>query len=255
MALPPSKAYVDPYLYAYNPRSGTLAGAAQDYGSQVNWLGADVQLVSKIAELQARRNHMLGEWNNQRPGLIGPLNSHGGTRGWDASRIIQRGGVPLLPPAEPSTAIETLTDRLVANEGVQLTGKGFLPPQDGRRYRKRTRDGFPFPHNWEVWDPAVNMWKLVEDKGVDNSMMGLGSWYFPKSVQLGGEHLSNNRFVSLLERPNLPRQGGVGPYQFSVDFPPYPYGEPFSNYDMADFPAFFSPLYDPANPSRPFQGF
>lgn len=47
---------VTPYIWQYQPQTGTTAGARQDYGSVINWLGSSPSLCQRIADVNNRRN-------------------------------------------------------------------------------------------------------------------------------------------------------------------------------------------------------
>lgn len=253
MALPPTESFVDPYLFAYVPFNGKPAGAAQNYGARVNWLGANRQLLEQIVNVRQNENNLFAAWRRTYRPLTGTAV---GAKGWPANHLLQSHGTPYVPLKDPSTNVTTLSDRLQTNAGEQITGVGLSPPDDGNMYRKLTRDALPFPYNWQIWKNGV--WLPVNEP--KEPFSGLGSFYFPKNIQISGSEgqrpfFTNGLMAAATERARVPRSGGLGPTQFCLDFPPLPYAYPFSGGDMRSFPAYFSPLYDPTNPARPFQGY
>lgn len=47
---------VTPYIWQYQPETGQTAGARQDYGSVINWLGSSPSLCQRIADVNRQRN-------------------------------------------------------------------------------------------------------------------------------------------------------------------------------------------------------
>lgn len=47
---------VTPYIWQYQPETGKTAGARQDYGSVINWLGSSPSLCQRIADVNKHRN-------------------------------------------------------------------------------------------------------------------------------------------------------------------------------------------------------
>lgn len=253
-----------PYLWQYQPETGLVAGARQDYGSEINWLGSDLQMFNRVQRLRRLRNQ---------------LEEEKGTKAADSSfaahfndwTLEDTKGTPYVSMTHPISKT-ALSDMINSSEGVQMAGRntpstlygGGLPQYslgDGRQYRKLTRDAMPFPHNWFVKEEGI--WKPVPIDPGDFSggaVNALSSYpnlqYLPPPIlryrrpgqQLQGRGQSLNtpfREEALLtERSRLPVTRGLDPSQFTLSFPPVVYKRPFSS-SLSHFPREFSPLYDP----------
>lgn len=265
MNVPPT-----PYIWQYQPETGTAAGARQDYGSVINWLGSDNTMYHRVQQTNRTRN-AIDDINEM---TVDPTYARS-FNNWDASQLNQ-------PPGTRYTALThnpdryTTWDREITTEGAQLAGArpgslsggALLPPseyhlEDGRQYRKLTRDGHPFPINWMVkengiWSPIVDRsyQALPMEGGAANAISSyptlvpvqppILSYRRPgQQLQGGGVVSSRDKVASLLtESSRVPRNDGMTPYQFMNTFPPVVYDQPFSE-SLTEFPKEFNPLFEP----------
>ncbi|QJR83102.1 pVIII [Bearded dragon adenovirus 1] len=248
---------VTPYIWQYQPQTGAAAGARQDYGAVVNWISSDPRLYARVQNTNALRNRIderRQPWCDD--GTYADFNR------WTSGELWQpRGTAPVLPPQYPS--LGTMLDQTFTSEGTQLAGSGTGPPNDGREYRKLTRDALPFPHNWQV-KGSDGVWRPVMKGGAANSLTSYPQLLYPTpdllryrrpgaQMQGGGglESVTSDRVAFLLtEGSSVPRSEGMTPHQFVQDFPPVVYQDPFSG-SMRNFPKEFDPLFDPSRAMFP----
>nr|WMQ77655.1 pVIII [Zoothera dauma adenovirus] len=234
---------VTPYIWHYSPETGHTAGASQDYGAVINWISAGPQMYERIRNVNVMRNSLDSSLAPYRDNIDHNIND------WTAADLDQAPGVPYVPAKLNN--IDNYKDFMSTANGMQLSGSGLGPPDDGRQYRKLTRDALPFPYNWQVFDNG--RWVNIEGQGT-NALSSypnlqyshLISYRRPgQQLQGSGFPLSNDQAYRLLhEQPTLPRSGGMTPRQFIQQFPPIVYKKPFSENEMY-FPKEFSPLFDP----------
>lgn len=130
---------------------------------------------------------------------------------------------------------------------LPLSGTGYHL-NDGKRYRKLTRDMLPFPHGWQVYEGGV--WKPVpvDMAGAGNALstyptvISASSYKSPFDHMRGGS-LSNSAI-------SVAHSNGMTPFEFACRYPPVVYNRPFSE-PMYYFPKEFNPLWDP---SKDFRG-
>lgn len=243
-----------PYIWRYQPETGETAGARQDYGAVINWLHADGRMFSRIRDVNLARNAIdKGRALTTRHGLSENINN------WTASELQQKPGFPYIPPT--SAKLETYTDKLRTSEGEQLSGGAAVGPpydlDDGRRYRKLTRDALPFPYNYDVFENG--QWQRIHLSGTGAN--ALSSYptleyisVFPppitrysrpgQQLQGGAAPIPVENLALLEEVSRIPHRGGMNPEQFTAEFPPVVYEEPFDG-NLFYFPKEFSPLFSP----------
>lgn len=130
-----------------------------------------------------------------------------------------------------------------------LHGTGYSL-NDGRQYRKLSRDALPFPHGWQVFEDG--MWKPVptEINGTGNALSSyptvvISDYRQVQSGMRGGMASDNGIPTTLLTEPsNVGKINGMDPVEFIGRFPPVVYNDPFSE-PTYFFPKEFSPLWDP----------
>lgn len=260
-----------PYLWQYQPQTGTAAGARQDYGSVTNWFASDNSMYHRVQQTNRNRN-LIDEMNETTvdPYYAASFNN------WDSSRLTQPAGSRYAAMTQRPD-LYTSWDRGATSDGAQLSGArpsilsggALLPPSeyslnDGREYRKLTRDGHPFPVNWMVKENG--MWVPIVDRAYGPADMQGGAANatstYPtllpvqpailayrrpgQQLQGGGVVADRNKVTSLLtERSRVPRSQGMTAYQFMNEFPPVVYDRPFSADSPAEFPKEFNPLFEP----------
>ncbi|ABA47244.1 pVIII [Snake adenovirus 1] len=262
------EAPVTPYIWQYQPETGTAAGARQNYGAVINWLSSDNNMYHRVQEVNRQRNK-IDDFREQtvRADMAHSFND------WKPQQLSQPASTAYLPAPNPIAGPRTIPDVIFTAEGEQLAGASpsllsggaSLPPSsyrlgDGREYRKFTRDAMPFPHNWlvkenGVWVPVEERDPLLSEEG-RNALSSYPTLTYAQppilryrrlgqQLQGGGVVAPSSRVVSLLtEQPRMPRTEGMTPYQFSAEFPPVVYDHPFSR-NLTLFPKEFSPLFDP----------
>lgn len=266
---------VTPYIWQYQPETGTAAGARQNYGSVINWLSADNRMYHRVQQVNQTRN-AIDDIREQTviPELAASFND------WNATQLTQPPGTAYRPAPGPLAGPTTMADKILTAEGEQLAGSrppplsggAALPPSayslgDGREYRKLTRDALPFPHNWMVkengiWtpimDPRPNLRTHMQGSGA-NALSSYPTLLYNQpavppilAYSRPGQQLQGSGVVApsgkvlglLTESSRVPRTEGMTPQQFVNSFPPVVYDDPFSK-RLAYFPKEFSPLFDP----------
>lgn len=243
-----------PYIWQYQPQTGFTAGARQDYGSVINWLQADGRMFSRIRNVNLARNNI-----DKTRALLTRSSISGDINRWPSSEVSQYEGTPYIPAY--SDDIRTTTDFLKTANGEQLAGSGLNGPpyyiNDGRKYRKLTRDAMPFPHNYQVYEDGH--WKRVEDLtgGAANALTSYPNLQYTsippilryaragQQLQGGAVPFRQTQLALMTEESRVRRNGGINPHQFMNEFPPVVYEHPFDG-NEAYFPKEFSPLFDPA---------
>lgn len=144
----------------------------------------------------------------------------------------------------------------VINGKSLLTGTGYSL-NDGRQYRKFTRDAMPFPHGWQVFENGV--WKPVpvDMVGAGNALSSYPTVvtldsYKHAGVQLQGAgtpKFTVDPAVLLNEPSSRDRTSGMNATQFAGRFPPVVYNDPFSEPPYY-FPKEFNPLWDSSKDFR-----
>lgn len=207
-----------PYIWSYQPQTGTAAGATQDYGAVINWLQANPQMYKRIQDVNYRRN------------AIDKSRDHIGNRmslyfnKWPAEDVLQPRGTPYVPAADPSINQQSVTDFVNTAEGSQLAGGPGNPLQ--------TFDLKGHGNNALTSYPMTIYTNLLSRR-------------HPGQMLQGG-HVGTvpNQHFLLYEEASVPRSGGLNPMQFTQEFPPVVYEHPFSE-NLAYFPKEFSRLFDP----------
>lgn len=286
MAQPPT-----PYIWKYQPQTGGTSGATQDTSAVINWLQSDGRMFQRIRDVNLARNsidktralltrdHIAEHINNwpstevsQRIGIpYIPANNTSIQSTLDFVHTAegeQLAGAGITMPRFVSDVIGNAnysiphTRRFVSEA---ITTKDPTKPSslrgppyrlnDGRMYRKLTRDAMPFPHNYSVYEDG--QWKRIDSLsgGAANALSSYPTLLYQpliaqrrpgQQLQGGMFPLDNVRNLTLLEEEaRVPRNGGLNPQQFIREFPPVVYTNPFSG-DEAYFPKEFSPLFDPA---------
>lgn len=244
------QAPVTPYIWRYQPETGNAAGARQDYGSVINWLGSDPRMYSRVQAINQQRNDIINQDTTvNRIGFSHNFNN------WPSHELYQPMASSYIPATRTDISPHTVSDFVATAEGVQLAGAGYQLG-DGRKYRKLTRDALPFPRNWQVFEDGE--WKNITG-GSANATSSYPQLVYevPKilkysrpgqQLQGSGFRKSNNLHL-LSEESRRPRYGGMTPLQFSREFSPVTYNNPFDG-SVLKFPKEFNPLFTPANDFR-----
>ena len=156
---------VTPYLWNYEPQSGHVSGATQDYGAVINWLSADPRMFARVRNVNNTRN-FLDKYraNVTRHDFAANFNN------WPAEQVTHRKSLPYVPANDTSQSYNVINDFMSTADGAQIaggqqtamSGKGYALG-DGRRYRKLTRDALPFPYNWQVSEDGK--WRNIRGRG------------------------------------------------------------------------------------------
>nr|QTH80077.1 pVIII [Tern adenovirus] len=250
---------VTPYLWSYQPATGKVAGARQDYGSVINWFSADSRLCDRIKQVNINRNNIDRERAN--------VNRHDNSlhfNDWESYEILQPHGMPYIPASKTTYSAQNQHDFIATSNGEQLSGPSYKDIRggsyaviDGREYRKLTRDNLPFPYNWQV--KTGNEWVSLQGTGT-NKLSSYPNFkyaelqpiekYARPGQQLQGSGVPMPHDLSLLfESSRVPRSDSISTLQFMRDFPPVVYEHPFSE-NLAYFPKEFNPLFVPENDYR-----
>ncbi|WGZ76470.1 MAG: pVIII protein [Agile wallaby adenovirus 1] len=240
---------VTPYIWKYQPETGTAAGARQNYGAVINWLGADPKLYARIQEVNRQRNDLdIFRAAINRHEIASNFNN------WPAYQIYQPAGTVYTPPSR--LHISSVADAVATADGAQLSGGISTPISgggyslgDGRQYRKLTRDLLPFPTNWQVFEDGE--WKNISG-GSANATSSYPQMiyenqptivkYYRPGQQLQGYFPTTPSTHLLTEESRVPRSGGLDPVQFIREFSPVVYKNPFSK-PLQYFPKEFNPLF------------
>ncbi|QOJ53954.1 pVIII [Barthadenovirus mellis] len=208
---------VTPYIWKYQPETGSTSGARQDYGSVVNWLSSCNNLFERVYAVNSYRNYL----------------------------DKKRGG-----------AYRSLAFVKNDSTGA-LTGAGSIgstsPPDDGGVYRKVTRDALPFPHGWQKLDGGVWKWIQGDDTsvlvgGAANALSTYPTIVRSPSVDATELAGSGLRIDEVSPHTGFPK--GMTPLGFAQRFPPVVYTRPFSSKSLRYFPKEFNPLFDPSEDPR-----
>lgn len=241
-----------PYIWRYEPSTGFTAGASQDYGAVINWLNSDLQMFHRVKEVNETRNSL-----DTTRATINRENISENINNWPSWELQQRYGTPYIPATNPATDYRTVNDFIKTSQGEQLAGSGVYRLDDGRQYRKLTRDALPFPYNYDVFHNGN--WTRVTDLqgGAANALSSYPTTIYVnippilkyrrtgQQLQGGAVHQPLSNLNLLEEESRVPRSGGLNPLQFQREFPPVVYNHPFDGSELY-FPKEFSPLFDPA---------
>lgn len=201
-----------PYMWSFQPQRGTAAGASQDYSTRLNWLSAGPELRQKVLQVNEARNAILMKQQETVPTPRAEPNPPF----WPASLIFQpRPTAIALHPPHPNTFDPTVT-----RHGAQLAGGAWLP------YKKEHPVRYQAPIQLAEEEPSgsPNAFALAHE------------------VQLAGGS-AHASMGSMSGAPRVPRSGGIGSWQFSQEFPPTVYLNPYSGPPSA-FPHQFLSNYD-----------
>ncbi|AAA42432.1 pVIII [Murine mastadenovirus A] len=200
-----------PYVWTFQPQRGTAAGASQDYSTRINWLSAGPELRGKVVQLNEARNAILMKEQESVPTPRAEANPSF----WPAALIFQpRPQAIPVHPAHPDTFDAALT-----SNGAQLAGGAWINYKNGSvRYEAPLQ--------------------LAEEQ------VGgpLNAFAIKHQLQLAGGALSAS-MSEMSGAPRIPRSGGIGSWQFSREFPPTVYLNPFSG-SPDTFPHQFLSNYD-----------
>lgn len=214
-----SKTIPTPYVWTYQPQSGRAAGAAQDYSTRLNWMGAGPSMINQVYDIRDKQNQILMTQAaiSETPRTIANPPT------WPAH---------LLPQAANSSMTVTLPrnealEAAMTNSGAQLAGgyRAFpLPP-----YVNSIKAYPPF------YGGAVQLHERTLPLRPDGLFQLGGGSRTPFDLQQG--------FLTLQQGSSAPRSGGLGPAQFVQEFVPEVYLNPFSG-PPETFPNQFMPNYD-----------
>nr|ABM88372.1 pVIII protein [Duck adenovirus 1] len=237
---------VTPYLWRYQPETGTAAGARQDYGAVINWFNSGPDLYRRIRDVNISRNNVEQTRALARTPLSGNFNR------WTAAQLTHPPGTRYRPYF-PVDSIKGARERVATQQGQILAGAGY-DLHDGRQYRKITRDALPFPHNWQVKDGS--RWLNLGGKGANSLTTYPVIADVPPIMRYGrpGQQLQGSGFhrpspALLTEGARVPRSHGMTVRQFVHEFPPVVFNHPFSE-DITYFPKEFNPLFNPSEDYR-----
>lgn len=188
-----SKEIPTPYVWSFNPQMGTAAGASQDYSTKMNWMSAGNHMIQQVNDIRDSRNQILlrqGAITETSRNVINPPT-------WPSTLLIQ----PNLPPTTLELPRNHRLEQAMTHSGMQLAG-GKLPYV-----------GFGIQMN----DSAVPTLKLRPD-GIFQLAGGSRSSFNPDTA----------RYLALQSQPTVARSGGMGSWQFTREFVPAVYLNPFS---------------------------
>lgn len=248
---------VTPYLWSYQPSTGKVAGARQDYGSVINWFSADSRMCDRIRRVNMYRNSI-----DKDRAYINRQDNSLHFNNWHAGDVLQPSGVPYIPAQSTVYSASNMKDFIDTSNGTQLSGPeplvgGAYKVINGQEYRKLTRDNLPFPYNWQrkEGDKWVSLTgygsnKLTSYPNFQYEQLQPIEKYARPGQQLQGRGLKVPQNLNLMyETSRVPASDGISTLQFMRDFPPVVYDKPFSE-NLAYFPKEFNPLFVPEQDYR-----
>lgn len=206
-----SKEIPTPYVWTYQPQSGTAAGASQDYSTQMNWLSAGNSMIRRVNQVRDVRNGILlrqgAITETERP-IANPPS-------WPAFAIMQ----PDRPLEELQLPRDEGMERLVSNQGMQIAGGGAVGDKTAFY-----GDGFQMP--------TIPRQIGVRSDGLFQLAGGGPAFVTP-----------HRPWLLMQTNSTVPRSGGIGEKQFLQEFPPSVYLYPYSGCPSV-FPSQFIHHYD-----------
>ncbi|ACJ14523.1 pVIII [Murine adenovirus 3] len=208
-----------PYMWTFQPQRGTAAGASQDYSTRLNWLSAGPSLRGKVIEVNQARNSILLNQQEAVPTPRRDINPPS----WPASLIFHPRPKPIaVLPAHPDSF-----DPNVTLEGAQLAGGAWVRYKSGNEVRYTA----PIQLAEEPTSRTPTAYALAQE------------------LQLaGGATATPPLMGELAGAPRVPRSGGIGSWQFTQEFPPTVYLNPYSGAPDT-FPHQFLSNYDSVSQS------
>lgn len=217
-----SKEIPTPYVWTLQPQVGAAAGASQDYSTRMNWLSAGNRMITRVNDIRDERNQLLV----RQAALTETPRNMLNPRNWPASALQS----PIFVPETIRLPDNEIAEQLMTNEGMQLAG-GACRMKGGDMCRAVWCSGYPDE------DDSVARKKLGGFGLQLNEQLPLPQPYRVRSdgvFQLAGgsrtsmEALSRQNLLALQTSPSVPRDGGLGTYQFVQEFVPSVYINPFS---------------------------
>lgn len=208
-----SKVIPTPYVWSHNPQTGLASGASQDYSTKMNWLGAGQHMIGRVNNIRDARNSIL----IKQAAITETPRTLANPPIWPTEALYQ----PPTRPISASLPRNPFMESFASNNGMQIAGGGLTIGDE--------RFEFPAPN---IGQPP----SIVRSDG----MFQLGG---------GGEQYLPSPYHALLlsqGSSTVPREGGIGTYQFLSEFHPSVYFHPFSgppshyphqfiyNYDVVD---------------------
>lgn len=192
-----SKEIPAPYVWTYQPQLGTAAGASQDYSTRLCWMSAGPKTINRVNSLNEERNRILmrqAQLTETPRYLLNPPS-------WPNNLIKQ--------PTVTSTIVpfprNELAELQATNEGFQLAG-GKFPLKTSLKQTPFIGRGL----------------QLAEPFGRIPLHAAEGTF------QLTGGEIPSYEEIILTNEPSQPRSGGIGSIQFTEEFVPSVYINPFS---------------------------
>lgn len=204
-----SKSIPTPYVWGYQPQVGVASGASQDYSTRMNWLSAGPGMISRVNQIREEQNDILLKQalitETPRP-VMNP-------RTWPADLIIDPPNAPTVVQLPRNESAElAMTD-----SGLQLAGGGAV-----MRFR---------PISGPIYGSGLRGGSIQLSSREDLTH------YRPARLRSDGQfQLAGGSRVILPQQGTLllqgsssrPRSGGIGALQFTQEFVPTVYQNPFS---------------------------
>lgn len=209
-----SKEIPTPYVWTFQPQMGAAAGAAQDYSTRMNWLSAGNKMIARVNDIRDTRNRLL----IRQAAITETPRRVMNPRVWPAAYIDSQ----VHPPMTINLPDNELLEQQMSNHGMQLAGGGSIIPQlQGRGIQLNEQLPFPRP------------FRLRSD----------GLFQLAGGSRVNPSALSTQHALAIQTSPSVPRDGGIGSWQFVQEFVPSVYFNPYSG-DPDTFPDEFMPNYD-----------
>lgn len=217
-----SKEIPTPYVWTLQPQVGAAAGASQDYSTRMNWLSAGNKMINRVNSIRDDRNQILVRQAALTETPRSMLNPHN----WPAS-LIQS---PVYPPETIRLPDNEFQETIMTNDGMQLAG-GATKLRGGDMCRAAWCSGYPDT------DDTLKRKQLLGLGLQLNEQLPLPQPYRVRAdgvFQLAGgskfpiNALSRQNLLAIQTSPSVPRDGGIGSYQFVQEFVPSVYLNPYS---------------------------
>lgn len=217
-----SKEIPTPYVWTLQPQVGAAAGASQDYSTRMNWLSAGNKMISRVNDIRDERNQILvrqAAITETPRNMLNPRN-------WPASAIQS----PVYRPDALRLPDNEIAEQVMTNSGMQLAG-GARRLCGGDMCRAIWCSGYPDTDDYDKRQSLAGLGLQL------NEQLPLPQPYRVRSdgvFQLAGgsrvplSGLSQQNLLALQSSPSVPRDGGLGTYQFVQEFVPSVYINPYS---------------------------
>lgn len=218
-----SKEIPTPYVWTLQPQVGAAAGASQDYSTRMNWLSAGNKMISRVNHVRDERNQILV----RQAALTETPRNMLNPRNWPAS-VIQS---PVYPPDTIRLPDNEYAEQIMTNDGMQLAGGASKMMNGGDMCRAVWCSGYP------DGDDSLKRHRLSGLGLQLNEQLPIAQPYRVRSdgvFQLAGGSrtplaaLSRQSLLALQTSPSVPRDGGLGTYQFVQEFVPSVYLNPYA---------------------------